>query len=231
MENRFSRIATLLGEENLSFLKTQTVAICGLGGVGATALESLARSGIMNFILIDLDEVKPSNLNRQILYKKEDINLAKVDVAKKYLLKIDLNFNIITLQKRIEESFLSELKKYQIDFLIDAIDQTFPKFCLLKYCLNNNLPFVSSLGMANRLDPTQVRITTLDLVQGDPLAKKIKSFFKKEQLPLKMINVVYSLEEPLLKGSYLASMMNVPSSAGLALSHFCLQNLLKKKDD
>ncbi|MDY0100508.1 MAG: ThiF family adenylyltransferase [Bacilli bacterium] len=226
--NRFSRTRLLIGEEKLIVLKNKTVLVCGLGGVGGTALESLARSGIMNFILVDGDFVEHSNLNRQILYNEEDIGFLKVEAAKKYLLKIDKNIKIEVFNKRVNKKFFETLKHYKIDFIIDAIDQSSAKALLIKFAQKYNIPFISSLGMANRLDPTEVKIGLLNEVSGDPLAKKLKQYLKKENVATNNIPVVYSSESPLLKENYLASMMNVPSSAGLALSAFCLNYFINE---
>ena len=51
----FERIIQFVGQDNLNKIKDKTVLIVGLGGVGGYALESLVRSGISSFILIDFD--------------------------------------------------------------------------------------------------------------------------------------------------------------------------------
>ena len=65
----FARSIGLLGEENFNKIQDKVIAVFGLGGVGGTALEALARTGFQRFIIVDFDKVDPSNLNRQILYK------------------------------------------------------------------------------------------------------------------------------------------------------------------
>ena len=57
----------LIGADALSVLQASRVALFGLGGVGGFALESLARSGIGHFDLVDADTFSITNLNRQIL--------------------------------------------------------------------------------------------------------------------------------------------------------------------
>ena len=70
MDNcQIERTIGLLGEDLVPVLKEKTVAVIGLGGVGGTALEALARTGFEHFLIIDGDEVCSSNLNRQILYR------------------------------------------------------------------------------------------------------------------------------------------------------------------
>lgn len=223
-----NRSALLIGEDKLEIFKSKTILICGLGGVGGTALESLVRSGFMNFIIVDKDEVDITNLNRQILYNEENIGLLKVKAAENHLKKINKELKVIALNQHVNEEFIERLSKYQIDFVIDAIDQSLAKFLLIRFCQKNQIPFVSSLGMANRLDPSQVKRGFLHEVQGDPLARKLKQYFKKESLSFTNIPVVYSIEKPIIKDRLLASMMNAPSSAGLVLSAICIESFLNE---
>ena len=67
MLNQFSRLELAIGSEGLNLLKQATVAVVGIGGVGAQAVEALARSGVGKIILIDKDNVDITNVNRQLL--------------------------------------------------------------------------------------------------------------------------------------------------------------------
>ena len=64
--NRFDRLALLLGEEGLQRLQGASVVVFGLGGVGSYAVEALVRGGIGRLTLIDFDQVDITNSNRQI---------------------------------------------------------------------------------------------------------------------------------------------------------------------
>jgi len=70
--------------ENANRFKDKTVLIVGLGGLGCTVANLLARLGI-NLILVDYDVVSLSNLERQILYDKNDLSKKKVEAAKRKL--------------------------------------------------------------------------------------------------------------------------------------------------
>ena len=85
----FARSIGLLGEDNFNKIQDKVIAVFGLGGVGGTALEALARTGFKHFILVDFDKVDASNLNRQILYTQKDIGRNKVDAAKERVLSIN----------------------------------------------------------------------------------------------------------------------------------------------
>ena len=79
---QFYRCQPLLGQEYYESLKTKTVAVFGIGGVGGYVVEALARSGVGNLHLVDNDTVSISNLNRQIIATHSSIGKFKVDIAK-----------------------------------------------------------------------------------------------------------------------------------------------------
>ena len=74
----FERVISFVGEENLLKIKSKSVLLVGLGGVGGYALDSLVRSGIGTIIIVDYDTVDVSNLNRQIITKRDNIGKYKV---------------------------------------------------------------------------------------------------------------------------------------------------------
>src|SRR5436309_14394080 len=66
LERRFSGLRRLYGDAAYAHLRAARVAVVGLGGVGSWAVEALARSGVAELTLIDLDHVAESNINRQV---------------------------------------------------------------------------------------------------------------------------------------------------------------------
>lgn len=227
MSDYLERSKQMLGEDKINSLSAKTILVIGIGGVGGTALAALARSGFKKFIIIDSDKVDASNLNRQILFTAEDIGADKVDAAKKHLLKISNDFEITTIKDKICEGSLDKLNLSKVDFIIDAIDYVEGKIHIYDYSLRNSIPFISSLGMGNRLDPEQVYVTKLNKTENDPLAKKIRYLAKQKGLDLKSINVVFSKEIPLLKSPKPTSMIMVPSAAGLVIAKYVLSTVLQ----
>ena len=80
--------------------------------------------------------------------------------------------------------------------------------------------------MGNRFDPEQVIITKLNKTENDPLAKKIRYLAKQKGLDLKEINVIFSKEIPAIKSPKPASMIMVPSTAGLLIAKYVLFTIL-----
>ena len=221
----FARSIGLLGEENFNKIQNKIIAVCGLGGVGGTALEALARTGAAHFIIVDFDKVDPSNLNRQILYTSKDIARDKVEAAKERLLMINPDLDIKAFKGKAQEFDFNQ----KIDYIVDAIDDVEGKLFLAKKAQEYNIPSIMSLGMANRFNPEQVRVSKLNQTRNDPLAKKIRYEAKKAELDLSKINVVISEEIPQRNAEKLYSTMMVPSSAGLVIAKYILNGIIDSK--
>ena len=225
MNNIFDRSIGLLGKENFDLIQDKVIAVFGLGGVGGTALEALARTGFKHFILIDFDKVDPSNLNRQILYTQKDIGRNKVEAAKERILSINEEADIQIFNSKAQDFDF----KQKIDFIVDAIDDVNGKLYILSKAQEMNIPHIMSLGMANRFDPSKVKIAKLNQTHNDPLAKKLRYMVKKQGLNTANINVAISEELPQKNGEILYSTMMVPSSAGLSIAKFILESIIYTK--
>ena len=79
-DQRFGGIARLYGREGLDRLQAAHVAVVGIGGVGSWAAEALARSGVCEISLFDLDDVCITNTNRQLHAIEGNVGRAKVEV-------------------------------------------------------------------------------------------------------------------------------------------------------
>ena len=221
----FSRSIGLLGEDNFNIIQNKVIAVFGLGGVGGTALEALARTGFRQFIIVDFDKVDCSNLNRQILYTSKDVGRNKVDAAKERILAINPDADIKTFMGKVQDFDFNQ----KIDFVVDAIDDVDGKLFILKKAQDISIPSIMSLGMANRFNPEQVRINKLNQTRNDPLAKKIRYMAKQDGLDLSKINVVISEELPQSNREKLYSTMMVPSAAGLTIAKFILHSIIDNK--
>ena len=224
MSSYLDRTLVLLGKEKLERIQEARIMIIGLGGVGGTVLSALYRSGFRHFVLVDNDKVDVSNLNRQIMYSIKDVGELKTKVCERKLTEFCGEIDVQTVNLYVDEANAHELIK-DVDFVVDAIDFVPGKIGIMKSCLKKNIPFISSLGMAKRLDPEQVVQTTLNKTENDPLAKKIRYECRQRGLDLKKIPVVFSKENIIIDGPELGSMMMVPSTAGLIIANFIIKNI------
>lgn len=221
------RSKLLLGEEKLVVLKEKRVAVFGLGGVGGTAFEALLRSGVGHLYAVDRDVVDESNLNRQILYVQSDVGQKKAGAAFLRAKAIRLDTEVLPECYSVDEDSLREHDYSACDFILDAMDDIPAKIALIEYALAHRIPFLVSLGMANRLDPSAVGLVRLDKSEGDPLAKKLRNELRKKNIDLRSVQGVFSRELPIVRGKKPASLMMVPSSAGLLMASITLKSLLK----
>lgn len=221
----FDRTIQLIGQKNFDNISNIHIAVIGLGGVGGTALEALVRTGFRKFTLVDFDQVDATNLNRQILYNQNSVGKNKIEEAYKHIKEINECVKVNLINAKINDTSISKIGN--VDFIIDAIDDVEGKISIIKYAKQNKIPFVCSLGMANRFEPDKISVIRLDKTTGDPLAKKFRYQLKNTGIDTKDIICVFSNEEPINNGKTLSSIMMVPSSAGLAiashiLKYFCV---------
>lgn len=219
------RTISLIGEEKLNIIRSKKILIVGIGGVGGYALESLVRMGINNITIVDFDTISETNINRQILSTNENIDCYKVDEALKRYKSINEDLNLITIKDKLTESNLDSILETNYDFIIDACDDTKVKVALVKFASKNAIKIISSMGTAKRIDASKVTITRLDKTNNDPLAKKMRSLLRKENISLK-IPVVTSTELP-IKTGILGSVSYVPGVAGLLITSYVINEFLK----
>lgn len=242
MENTMERMELLIGKDKLTSLQDACVMVVGVGGVGSYAAEALARSGIGTLILVDGDTVAPSNLNRQIHAVYDTIGKEKTQVMKERILSYQKDCEIICHTMFYDASKNDVIFDRQVDFVVDAIDTISSKVDLIQYCLYHKIPFISSMGMANRLDPTCISICDLRKTSYDPLAKVMRNIIRKKDIRGK-IPVVYSSEHPSVQTKVInengktrkekmppASSPFVPAAAGLACASYAVRLLMKKCD-
>lgn len=186
----------MLGDYAMNRLYRSKVLIAGLGAVGGYAAEILARSGVGEFILIDFDTFKPSNINRQILALWSTVDRKKTEVARERILAINPSAQVQTFDLLLnEETIYPLLSGQKADLLIDAIDSLGPKTDLLRCAVDLKIPRISSMGAALRTDPDQIRFGKLTEVTHCPLAAMLRKRLRRKGTSTDEIPCVYSTEE------------------------------------
>ncbi|MNN12017.1 tRNA threonylcarbamoyladenosine dehydratase [compost metagenome] len=195
MLHQFSRTELAIGAEGLDILKNSTVAVLGIGGVGAMAVEGLARTGIGRIILIDKDVVDITNINRQIHALTTTIGQKKADLMCDRVKLINPECETIALNMFYTEETYEELFKHEIDYVLDASDTIIYKIHLIKQCLKRKIPILSSMGAANKMDPTKFQVTDISKTHMDPMARVIRTKLREDGIK-KGVKVVFSTEPP-----------------------------------
>ena len=197
MLHQFSRNELAIGKEGLNQLKNTTVAILGVGGVGSFAAEACARSGVGRIVLVDKDNVDITNINRQLVAYLSTVGKSKSAIMKDRIADINPACEVIDMHMFYTEETYEEFFAQGIDYVIDASDTVIYKIHIMKECLKRNIPIISSMGAANKMDPTRFQIADISKTHTDPLAKVIRTKLRKEGIK-KGVTVVFSDESPIV---------------------------------
>ncbi|KGR83449.1 ThiF family adenylyltransferase [Lysinibacillus odysseyi] len=197
MLHQFSRNELAIGKEGLEKLQNTTVAILGVGGVGSFAAEACARSGVGRIVLVDKDNVDITNINRQLVAYLSTVGKSKSAVMKERIADINPACEVIDMHMFYTEETYEDFFAQGIDYVIDASDTVMYKIHIMKECLKRGIPIISSMGAANKMDPTRFKIADISKTHTDPLAKIIRTKLKKEGIK-KGVTVVFSDESPIV---------------------------------
>ena len=233
MIDQFQRTAFLLGRDNIDKLKNRRVAVFGVGGVGGHAAEALCRSGVGAIDVFDGDIVDITNINRQIIATHKTIGFDKVEVMKERLLDInpDVKVGAYKLFYLPETADSVDLSVY--DHVADAIDTMTAKIELVCRLKALNVPVISSMGTANKLDPTAFKVTDIYETSVCPMARIMRRELRKRGV--EALKVVYSRELPVKQGDgspasqnrpLPASISFVPPVAGLIMAGEIIKDLI-----
>ena len=224
----FDRTIALIGQDNLDKIKSKHILIIGVGGVGGYAIEALIRSGIHNITLVDYDNIDISNINRQIIAKESNVGKLKVEAWKERINETNSSVLVNTLPLKIDENNIDILFKSSYDYIIDACDTVIVKKLLIKLCKEKNINLLTVCGMGKKLDITKIKICDIKDTSYDPIAKSLRKYIKDEKIRGKVI-CVFSSEKPNnTNKEVIASMMPVPSVAGIYAANYILQDIIKK---
>ena len=197
METATDRLRLILGDEGIARLQESTVMVLGLGGVGSSCAEALARGGVGHLVLVDRDVVAPSNINRQAIAFHSTLGMPKADVMSAMVADINPSCSVTAVQAFIDKDRVPEQlgSLPRPDFVIDAIDTIAQKLAIAKWCQDEGIALVSAMGGANKLDPTRLRFSRIERTEIDPIARIMRKECRKRGIHDLM--VLWSDEKPL----------------------------------
>lgn len=177
---RFAGISRLYGTQGAETIKNSHFCVIGIGGVGSWVAEALARSGVNNITLVDLDDICISNTNRQLHALTNTIGESKVDVMADRIARINPECDVICIEDFITLDNMREHITAQFSYVIDAIDSVNMKAALIAHCRRNKIPMITIGGAGGQIDPSQIKLDDLSRTYQDPLLAKVKNLLRRE---------------------------------------------------
>ncbi len=180
LERRFGGLDRLYGVRGAMQIRAAHVAVIGVGGVGSWAVEALARSGVGQLTLIDLDHVSESNINRQIQALDSTVGQAKVLAMRNRIAQINPQTKVNCIEEFVDEDNCTTLLSASFDAVIDACDQVRAKTALAAWATHSKTLFISVGAAGGKRHAHLVDIDDLSKTTHDPLLAQLRNRLRKD---------------------------------------------------
>jgi len=174
LERRFGGLRRLYGHAGYARLRAARFAVVGLGGVGSWVAEALARSGVAELVLVDLDHVAESNVNRQVQALTPTLGQAKAQALADRVALIHPGCRVHAVEEFASADNWPALLPTAIDVLVDACDQVRAKEALACWSVAAGVPCVVVGAAGGKRRPEAVEVADLDEVTHDPLLASLR---------------------------------------------------------
>ena len=180
LERRFGGLRRLYGDAAYARIRAARVAIVGVGGVGSWAAEALARCGVAGLVLIDLDHVAESNINRQVHAIGATLGQAKVQALAERIADIHPGCAVAAIEEFVDEANWPALLPQPVDVVIDACDQGRAKTALAAWALHGGVPLVIAGAAGGKRKPQAIEVDDLANATHDPLLASLRQRLRKQ---------------------------------------------------
>ena len=179
-ERRFGGLRRLYGEAGYARLRGARVAVIGLGGVGSWAAEALARSGVARLVLVDLDHVAESNINRQVQALGRTLGQAKAVALAERIADIHPGCEVMVVEAFVDPANWPALLPAAVDAVIDACDESRAKLALATWSLVTRVPLVCVGAAGGKRLAQRVEVEDLADVTHDPLLAGLRQRLRRD---------------------------------------------------
>ena len=170
----FNRLRLLTGDVVADRLRTTSVIVFGVGGVGSWCAEALVRSGIGAITLVDSDCICRTNINRQVQATIASVGRVKVRELAERLSAINPESTVEPRREIYKRGSAGSFGLERYDYVIDAIDSLSAKVDLIISATEAGCTVFTALGASCKMDPTKIRIAPLWESQGCHLGKLVR---------------------------------------------------------
>ncbi|MDP3759828.1 MAG: tRNA threonylcarbamoyladenosine dehydratase [Ramlibacter sp.] len=179
LQRRFGGLERLYGVPGAASIRAAHVAVVGIGGVGSWAAEALARSGVGELTLIDLDHIAESNINRQIHALAGTLGQAKVQAMADRIAQINPTCQVHGIEEFVEPGNWPQLLPGHVHAVIDACDQMQAKVAMAVWALRTGTMFVSAGAAGGKRLAHKVDVDDLACTTHDPLLAQLRYRLRK----------------------------------------------------
>lgn len=180
LERRFGGLRRLYGDDGYARLRALRVAVVGLGGVGSWAVEALARSGVAELVLIDMDHVAESNINRQVQALGATLGQAKGEALRARVADIHPGCRVHVVDDFATPENWPQLLPVAVDAVIDACDQTRTKVAMAAWARESGAGFVTVGAAGGKRLAHAVEVGDLAQASHDPLLASVRQRLRRE---------------------------------------------------
>ncbi len=173
---RFGGLERLYGVDGAHRIRRSRVAVVGIGGVGSWTAEALARSGVAELVLIDLDHISESNVNRQIHALTPTVGQAKILAMRDRIALINPDCVVHCVDEFVEPANWPGLLPCAVDAVVDACDQVKAKVAMADWARGQgkHFPFVSVGAAGGKRQAHLVDLVDLSATTHDPLLAQLR---------------------------------------------------------
>jgi molybdopterin/thiamine biosynthesis adenylyltransferase len=145
---RYARQIVLprFGGEGQKRLKAASVAVIGAGGIGSGAIPALAAAGIGKLTIVDNDVVDRSNLQRQPIFRDDQVGGEKARLAAEFARAINPHVEAVARERRIDSGNAAELLSGH-DLVLDGSDNFATRLAVSDACVALKIPLVSAAAV------------------------------------------------------------------------------------
>jgi len=179
LQRRFGGLERLYGVTGAAAIRAAHVAVVGIGGVGSWAAEALARSGVGELTLIDLDHIAESNINRQIHALAGTLGQAKVQAMAERIGQINPRCKVHCIEEFAQPDNWPQLLPAGVGAVIDACDQVKAKVAMAAWALETGTLFVTAGAAGGKRLAHKVDLDDLANATHDPLLAQVRSRLRK----------------------------------------------------
>jgi tRNA threonylcarbamoyladenosine dehydratase len=179
LQRRFGGLERLYGVAGAAGVRRAHVAVVGIGGVGSWAAEALARSGVGELTLIDLDHIAESNINRQIHALASTLGQAKVQAMAQRIAQINPTCKVHGVEEFVEPGNWPQLLPRPVDAVLDACDQVKAKVAMAAWALHTKTMFIAAGAAGGKRLAHKVDIDDLAYATHDPLLAQLRYQLRK----------------------------------------------------